>query len=46
MALALASGAKVIDAVKLANYAAGKVVEKKGTATVSPEELMKVIKEY
>jgi D-beta-D-heptose 7-phosphate kinase/D-beta-D-heptose 1-phosphate adenosyltransferase len=45
MGLALAAGAKVKDAARLANYAAGIVVGKKGTATVTREELLKVIKE-
>ena len=44
MALALATGARVEDAARLANYAAGIVVGKKGTATVSREELVKAIK--
>jgi rfaE bifunctional protein kinase chain/domain len=43
IALALGSGASVKDAVRLANYAAGIVVEKRGTATVAQEELIKVI---
>jgi D-beta-D-heptose 7-phosphate kinase/D-beta-D-heptose 1-phosphate adenosyltransferase len=42
MALALAAGAGVIEAAKLANYAAGIAVGKIGTATVSQEELIKV----
>jgi len=45
MALALGAGAKVIDAARLANYAAGIVVGKVGTATVNQKELMKTIKE-
>jgi D-beta-D-heptose 7-phosphate kinase/D-beta-D-heptose 1-phosphate adenosyltransferase len=45
MALALSTGAKVKDAAKLANYAAGIVVGKRGTATVTREELLKVIRE-
>ena len=45
MALALVARAGLIDAAKLANYAAGIVVGKVGTATVQQEELMKVIKE-
>jgi len=45
MALALASGADVREAATLANYAAGIVVGKMGTATVSPQELSRVIKE-
>ena len=37
--LALASGASFVDAAHLANYAGGLVVMKRGTATVSAEEL-------
>ncbi|MBI5560095.1 MAG: D-glycero-beta-D-manno-heptose-7-phosphate kinase [Deltaproteobacteria bacterium] len=39
MALSLAAGATLKEAAVLANLAAGIVVEKVGTATVSPEEL-------
>ena len=46
MALALGVGARVIEAVKLANYAAGIAVGKIGTATVSQEELIKAIRKY
>lgn len=45
MALALAAGAGVRKAAELANYAAGIVVGKMGTATVSQEELREEIKE-
>jgi len=47
MALALGTGrgVSVKDAASLANYAAGIVVGKVGTAIVSSEELLKVIKE-
>jgi D-beta-D-heptose 7-phosphate kinase/D-beta-D-heptose 1-phosphate adenosyltransferase len=45
MALGLGAGASVIEAAKLANYAAGIVVGKVGTATVHRDELMTVIKE-
>jgi D-beta-D-heptose 7-phosphate kinase/D-beta-D-heptose 1-phosphate adenosyltransferase len=45
MALALGAGARVIEAAKLANYAAGIVVGKIGTATVSWAELFNVVKE-
>ena len=38
--LALAAGATPIEAAELANYAAGVVVGKLGTATCSPEELL------
>lgn len=39
LTLALASGAKVVDATRLANYVAGIKVTKLGTATVSTDEL-------
>jgi D-beta-D-heptose 7-phosphate kinase / D-beta-D-heptose 1-phosphate adenosyltransferase len=39
LAVALAAGAALVDAARLANTAAGIVVEKAGTATVSPDEL-------
>ncbi|MBM3248173.1 MAG: D-glycero-beta-D-manno-heptose-7-phosphate kinase [Candidatus Omnitrophica bacterium] len=42
--LALASGAKLLEAAHLANYAAGIVVGKIGTATVSPKELIERIR--
>jgi len=45
MALALATGASFKDAARLANYAAGVVVGKMGTATVSPAELIEAIRE-
>lgn len=45
MALALATGAGFRNAVRLANYAAGVVVGKMGTATVSPAELNEAIRE-
>ena len=47
MALALGTGLRVNvkDAASLANYAAGIVVGKVGTAIVSKEELLKVIRE-
>jgi rfaE bifunctional protein kinase chain/domain len=38
-ALALAAGATFYEAARLANYAGGLVVMKRGTATVSPQEL-------
>jgi len=43
LALALTSGASVIEAAILANYAAGIVVGKVGTATTSREELLSSI---
>jgi len=46
MVLALGAGARVIEAAKLANYAAGIAVGKIGTATVSQEELIKAIRKY
>jgi D-beta-D-heptose 7-phosphate kinase/D-beta-D-heptose 1-phosphate adenosyltransferase len=47
MALALGTGPRVSvkDAASIANYAAGIVVGKVGTAIASKEELLKVIKE-
>ncbi len=46
LTLALACGASMVSACEIANYAAGVVVGKVGTATVSVEELMTIIKEY
>ena len=46
MVLALGAGARVIEAARLANYAAGIAVGKIGTATVSQEELIKAIRKY
>lgn len=43
LTLALSCGASLKDAAKIANYAAGIVVGKLGTAVVSSEELLKVI---
>ncbi len=43
MALAIAAGGSFYEAARLANYAAGLVVMKRGTATVSPEELREAI---
>jgi rfaE bifunctional protein kinase chain/domain len=42
--LALAAGARAVDAARLANYAGGLVVMKRGTATVSPEELAEAVR--
>jgi len=44
--LALAAGASYHDAACLANFAAGVVVRKPGTATATPAELRAVIGEY
>lgn len=44
-ALALASGASFADAARLANYAGGLVVMKRGTATVSASELAHAIRQ-
>jgi bifunctional ADP-heptose synthase (sugar kinase/adenylyltransferase) len=38
-ALGLAAGASFADAARLANHAGGIVVLKRGTATVSPQEI-------
>jgi rfaE bifunctional protein kinase chain/domain len=43
LALALAAGTALPEAAMLANYAAGVVVGKIGTATVSPEEVLAAI---
>lgn len=43
MALALAGGASFYEAARLANYAGAIVVMKRGTATVSPQELRAAI---
>ena len=43
MTLTLAAGGSFTDSARLANYAAGLVVMKRGTATVSPEELREAI---
>ncbi len=43
--LARASGASMIEACEIANYAAGIVVGEIGTATVTPEQLKEAIKE-
>jgi len=45
LALAVAAGAKMPDAVMLANLAAGVVVGKLGTATVTPAELLAAVRE-
>jgi rfaE bifunctional protein kinase chain/domain len=44
MTLALAAGATFEEAARLANYAGGLVVMKRGTATVSAAELRRAIK--
>jgi rfaE bifunctional protein kinase chain/domain len=44
MTLTLAAGGSFYEAARLANYAAGLVVMKRGTATVSPEELREAIR--
>jgi bifunctional ADP-heptose synthase (sugar kinase/adenylyltransferase) len=43
IALALAAGASFYEATRLANYAGGLVVMKRGTATVTPSELSAAI---
>ncbi len=45
-AAALAAGADTADATRLANFAGGIVVMKRGTATVSRKELLAAIDEY
>jgi D-glycero-beta-D-manno-heptose-7-phosphate kinase len=44
MTLALAAGARFEEAARLANYAGGLVVMKRGTATVSADELRQAIR--
>ncbi len=43
LTLALAAGASIADAARLANYAGGLVVMKRGTATVSARELVRAV---
>jgi rfaE bifunctional protein kinase chain/domain len=43
LTLALAAGAPIALALQLANYAAGAVVEKLGTATASPDEILALV---
>jgi D-glycero-beta-D-manno-heptose-7-phosphate kinase len=43
LTMAMATGAKLVDAASLSNYAAGIVVGVVGTATVTPEELKQKI---
>jgi rfaE bifunctional protein kinase chain/domain len=43
--LALASGASFTEAARIANYAGGLVVMKRGTATVSADELRKAVRD-
>jgi D-glycero-beta-D-manno-heptose-7-phosphate kinase len=43
MTLALAAGASFFEAASLANYAGGLVVMKRGTATVSGDELRQAV---
>jgi rfaE bifunctional protein kinase chain/domain len=44
LTLALSAGATMVEAARLANYAGGLVVMKRGTATVSPRELRDAIR--
>lgn len=46
MALSLAAGASYSTAARLANFAAGVVVKKPGTATTTPGELIEAIGDY
>ena len=43
LALAYSSGASMLDAARLANLAAGRVVLKFGTAEISPQELLEAV---
>ena len=44
MTLAIAAGGSRLEAALLANYAGGLVVMKRGTATISAEELQQAIR--
>ena len=44
MALSIAAGGSFHEAAQLANYSAGLVVMKRGTATVTPDELRQAIR--
>ena len=44
LALALATGASLYEGARLANYAAGLVVMKRGTATVTGDEVIAAIR--
>ncbi|HEV8199109.1 MAG TPA: PfkB family carbohydrate kinase [Candidatus Polarisedimenticolia bacterium] len=44
LALAILAGAEAVEAALLANYAGGIVVMKRGTATVSPDELRQAVR--
>jgi bifunctional ADP-heptose synthase (sugar kinase/adenylyltransferase) len=44
MTLAIAAGATFLEAAHLANYAGGIVVMKRGTATVTAEELREAVR--
>lgn len=46
LAMMMASGLELADAAKVANLAAGIVVAKLGAATVSPEELYRVVNKH
>lgn len=46
LTLSLAAGAKLREAAEIANFAAGLVVAKLGTATVTPDELRRTITEF
>ena len=43
LTLALAAGAPILSAMQLSNFAAGAVVEKLGTATASPDEIVALL---
>ncbi|HVA37965.1 MAG TPA: D-glycero-beta-D-manno-heptose-7-phosphate kinase [Candidatus Dormibacteraeota bacterium] len=46
LTLALAAGIPILDAVTLANFAAGAVVEKLGTATASADEIVELMEHH
>jgi len=46
LTMALAAGATLVEATQLANHAAAVVVQKVGTATVSPDEILHALREH
>lgn len=45
LSLALTTGASLTDSIKIANYAAGVVVERAGTAVISHDELIQILQD-
>lgn len=46
LTLALVAGATLVEATQLANYAAAVVVQKVGTATATPQEIVDILREH